>query len=103
MGARTKDALVAYGFKVPGKPGNTSKKDYKQTFIRYGEAFEAQAKVVAAAIPGAELRKVELDGIELILGSDQPKVQQQKSTGTPTAKPSVTPTTKTAMQNICKK
>ncbi|MGW3342837.1 LCP family protein [Nonomuraea rubra] len=103
LGARTKEALVAYGFKVPGKPGNTSKKDYKQTFIRYGAAFEAQAKVVAAAIPGAELRKVELDGIEVILGSDQPKVQQQKSTGTPTAKPSVTPTTKTAMQNICKK
>ncbi|AQZ66632.1 cell envelope-related transcriptional attenuator [[Actinomadura] parvosata subsp. kistnae] len=103
LAARMKDDLVAYGFKVPGKPGNTSKKDYKQTFVRYGEGFEAQAKVVAAAIPGAELRKVELDGIELILGSDQLKVQQQKSTGTPTARPSVTPTTKTAMENICKK
>lgn len=103
LGARTKEALVAYGFKVPGEAGNTSKQDYEQTFVRYGEGFEAQAKAVAAAVPGAELRKVELDGIELILGSDQPKVRQPKSTGTPSAKPSVTPTTKTAMQNICKK
>ncbi|MEV4468896.1 LCP family protein [Nonomuraea sp. NPDC049504] len=103
LAARTKEALVAYGFKVPGKPGNTSKKDYKQTFIRYGAGMEQSAKLVATAIPGAELRAADIDGIELILGSDQPKVQQRKSTATPSAKPSVTPTTKTAMENICKK
>ncbi|MEV0617114.1 LCP family protein [Nonomuraea sp. NPDC050404] len=103
LAARVKESLVAYGFKVPGKPGNTTKKDYKQTFIRYGEGLEAQAKVVAAAMPGAQLRKVDIDGIELILGSDQPKVKQQKSAATPSSKPSVTPSTKTAMENICKK
>ncbi|WP_043620750.1 LCP family protein [Nonomuraea candida] len=103
LAARTKEALVAYGFKVPGKPGNTTKKDYEKTFIRYGKGLEAQARVVAAAIPGAELREVDVEGIELILGSDQPKIRQQKSAGTPSAQPSVTPTTKTAMQNICKK
>ncbi|GAA3526504.1 LCP family protein [Nonomuraea rosea] len=103
LGARTKTALQAYGFKVTGEPGNTTKKDYKKTLVRYGGDNEAAARVVAGAIPGAELRKADLEGIEVIIGSDQPKIQKHKSTGTPTAKPSVTPTTKTAMQNICKK
>ncbi|MFG1698327.1 LCP family protein [Nonomuraea sp. NPDC049309] len=103
LAARTKEALVAYGFKVPGQPGNTNKKDYKQTFIRYGAGLAESAKVVAQAIPGAELREADIDGIEVILGTDQPKVRQRKSSATPSAKPSVTPSTKTAMQNICKK
>ncbi|MGN9836826.1 LCP family protein [Nonomuraea sp. H19] len=103
LGARTKAALVAYGFKVPDQPGNTAKKDYKKTVVRYGAGQENAVRTVAAAIPGVELRKADIDGIEVILGSDQPKIQNQKPTSTPTAKPSVTPTTKTAMQNICKK
>ncbi|MEV0379936.1 LCP family protein [Nonomuraea sp. NPDC050643] len=103
LAARAKTALADYGFKVPGEPGNTTKKDYKKTIIRYGEGLEAAAKAVAAAVPGAELRKDDVKGIELILGSDQPKIGKQQTTATPTAKPSVTPTTKTAMQNICKK
>ncbi|HEX4813338.1 MAG TPA: LCP family protein [Nonomuraea sp.] len=103
LGARTKSALVAYGFKVPKEPGNTTKKDYDQTFVRHPEGQEAAARVVAAAIPGSELRKADVDGIEVIVGSDQPKIAKQKTTTAPTAKPGVTPTTKTAMQNICKK
>ncbi|MBE1590279.1 LCP family protein [Nonomuraea angiospora] len=103
LGARTKDGLVAYGFKVPGEPGNTTKKDYKKTVIHYGAGQEDEAKVVAAAIPGAELDKADVKGIEVIVGSDQPKIAKSKSTSMPSAKPGVTPTTKTAMQNICKK
>jgi LCP family protein required for cell wall assembly len=103
LGARTKAALVAYGFKVPDEPGNTAKKDYKKTVVRYAEGQEAAARVVGAAIPGAELKKADVEGVEVIIGSDQPKIQKQKSPTAPTAKPSVTPTTKTAMQNICKK
>ncbi|MFG1703510.1 LCP family protein [Nonomuraea sp. M3C6] len=103
LGARTKTALAAYGFKVPGEPGNTAKKDYKKTIVRYAKGNEDSAHVVAAAIPGAELREADIDGIEVIIGSDQPKIKQQKPTDTPSAAPSVTPTTKTAMQNICKK
>ncbi|WP_188191208.1 LCP family protein [Nonomuraea sp. SYSU D8015] len=103
LGARTKAALVAYGFKVPDDPGNTTKKDYTKTVVRYAEGQEQAARVVATAIPGAELKKADVEGIEVIVGSDQPKIQKQKPTTTPTAKPSVTPTTKTAMQNICKK
>ncbi|MEU6778070.1 LCP family protein [Nonomuraea angiospora] len=103
LGARTKDGLVAYGFKVPGQPGNTTKKDYKKTVVHYGAGQEDEAKVVAAAIPGAELDKADVKGIEVIIGSDQPKIAKSKSASTPSAKPNVTPTTKTAMQNICKK
>ncbi|MCK2221224.1 LCP family protein [Actinomadura sp. ATCC 31491] len=103
LGARTKTALVDYGFKVPDEPGNTSKKDYKKTLVRYAEGQEAAARVVAAAIPGAELKKADVKGVEVIVGSDQPKILKQKSSTVPTAKPGVTPTTKTAMQNICKK
>ncbi|GAA3242171.1 LCP family protein [Nonomuraea helvata] len=103
LGARSKAALVAYGFKVPGEPGNTTKKDYKKTVIRYGADREDSAKVVAAAIPGAELRKADLEGIEVILGSDQPKIAKPKSASQPSSTPSVTSTTKTAMENICKK
>ncbi len=102
LGARTKAGLVAYGFKVPDEPGNTDKKDYKRTLIRYPEGQEAAARVVAAAVPGAELKKADVKGIEVIVGSDQPKIAKQKTSSDATPKPAVTPTTKTAMQNICK-
>ncbi|MFI7642994.1 LCP family protein [Nonomuraea sp. NPDC049400] len=102
LGARTKAALVAYGFKVPGEPGNTTKKDYKKTIIRYAAEREDAAKLVAAAIPGAKLEKADIQGIEVIIGSDQPKIAKPKTTSIPSPKPSVTSTTKTAMENICK-
>ncbi|MFI7134603.1 LCP family protein [Nonomuraea sp. NPDC050153] len=103
LGARTKTGLAEYGFKVPGQPGNTTKKDYKKTVVRYAAGREDEAKIVAAAIPGAELDKADVEGIEVIVGSDQPKIAKSKPTSMPSAKPGVTPTTKTAMQNICKK
>ncbi|MEU6713163.1 LCP family protein [Nonomuraea sp. NPDC046802] len=103
LGARTKAALVDYGFKVQGEPGNTTKKDYKKTVVRYGEGQEEAARTVSAAIPGSELRKADLKGIEVIVGSDQPKIGKEKASSTPTAKPGATPNTKTATQNICKK
>jgi LCP family protein required for cell wall assembly len=100
LGARTKTALVAEGFKVPGKPGDTKVRDYKKTVVRYGPGLEASARAVAAVIPGAELRQIEGDGIEVIVGSDQPRIGSKAK---PSASPVVTPTTKTATQNICKK
>jgi LCP family protein required for cell wall assembly len=103
LGARTKTALVAAGFHVPGTPGNTKKKDFKKTVVRYGPGREDSARTVAAAIPGAELRQTDADGIEVIVGSDQPKISKVKTATTPSAQPTVSPTTKTATQNICKK
>ncbi|MEV0591197.1 LCP family protein [Nonomuraea cavernae] len=105
LGARSKTALVAAGFVVPGEPGNTKRKDHKKTLIRYGPDRDDSARTVAAAIPGAELREADINGIEVIVGSDQPKIKKVSATSTPTAKPSAgaTPETKTATQNICKK
>ncbi|WP_308250933.1 LCP family protein [Nonomuraea rhizosphaerae] len=99
LGARTKKALVSYGFQVPGTPGNTKRKDYKKTVIRYGPDRADSARTVAAAIPGAELRETQVAGIEVIVGSDQPKIGKAKPSATPTP----TTQTKTATQNICKK
>jgi LCP family protein required for cell wall assembly len=99
LGARAKAALVAAGFQVPDTPGNTKRKDYKKTVIRYGPGRLDSARTVATAIPGAELREMDSAGIEVIIGSDQPKIGKAK----PSATPTVTPKTKTATQNICKK
>lgn len=103
LGARTKAGLVAAGFQVPGEPGNTTKKDFKQTIVRYGPARADAARVVAAAIPGASLKQVDIQGIEVVVGSDQPKIRKAKATATPTPTTTATPTTRTATQNICKK
>ncbi|MEV1246797.1 LCP family protein [Nonomuraea sp. NPDC050022] len=103
LGARTKTALVAAGFHVSGTPGNTKRKDYKKTVVRYGPGREDSARTVAAAIPGADLVQMDEDGIEVIVGSDQPKIGKVKTSTTPSAQPTTTPVTKTATQNICKK
>lgn len=105
LGARTKTGLVAAGFQVPGEPGNTARKDHKKTIVRYGPGREDSARTVAAAIPGAELRQVDIDGIEVIVGSDQPKIRKLKVAANPTPTPTATalPETKTATQNVCKK
>ncbi|MEV0148152.1 MULTISPECIES: LCP family protein [unclassified Nonomuraea] len=106
LGARTKEALVAAGFRVPDQPGNTPRKDYRKTVIRYAADREDSARTVAAAIPGAELREAaDVKGVEVIVGSDQPKISKPAQTATPEVKstPTATPSTKTATQNICKK
>ncbi|MBB6350726.1 LCP family protein [Nonomuraea muscovyensis] len=106
LGARTKQALVAAGFQVPGEPGDTAQRDHRKTVVRYAKGREDSARTVAAAIPGAELREAsDVEGIEVIVGSDQPKIKKPSATATPGAKPSAgpTPSTKTATQNICKK
>nr|WP_055506621.1 LCP family protein [Nonomuraea pusilla] len=101
LGARTKAGLVEHGFKVPDEPGNTDKKDYKTTLVRYPAGQEAAARAVAAVIPGAELREADVKGVQVIVGADQPKIQKARPTAPATAKPGVTPTTRTAKQNIC--
>ncbi len=99
LGARTRTALLAYGFKVPDTAGNTGRKDYKKTLVRYGAGQEGAARTVAAVIPGAELRKADIKGIEVVTGSDQLKVAKPKATPTPAA----TPKAETATETICKK
>lgn len=99
LGARTRTALLAYGFQVPDAAGNTPRKDHKKTLVRHAAGQEEAARTVAAAIPGAELRKADVKGIEVITGSDRLKVAKPK----PTPTPAVTPKAETATENICKK
>lgn len=103
LGARTRTALVAYGFQVPEDAGNTARKDHKKTVVRYGPGQEAAARTVAAAIPGSDLRKADVKEIEVVIGADQPKVAKPKASTTPSARPSASPSAETATQNICKK
>ncbi|GIH22037.1 LytR family transcriptional regulator [Acrocarpospora phusangensis] len=104
LGARTKAALLDAGFLVPTAPGDTATRSYKNTIIRYGPTRLDSARTVSAAFPGAELREVDIDGIEVILGAQNNTVHKPTiSTPKPTPTAISTPTTKTATQNICKK
>ncbi|GAA2889028.1 LCP family protein [Streptosporangium fragile] len=109
LGARTRADLQKIGFMVPDAPGNTSKKDFDKTVIRYGPGREDSARTVAAALPGAELRLVDSvgDGIEVIVGSKYAGAKKvtvkDAAAASPSATPSATPTARTATQNICKK
>ncbi len=104
LGARTRADLIAAGFKVPQPSGDTARKDFTKTVIRYGPGREDSARTLAAAIPGADLRQTDVKGIELVLGTDQLKVRKPQAKASPSASPSASaPTTRTATQNICQK
>ncbi|SDG65818.1 cell envelope-related function transcriptional attenuator common domain-containing protein [Sinosporangium album] len=111
LGARTRTALVQAGFLIPDKAGDT-RRDHTQTIVRYGPGQLDAARTVAASLPGSELRDVDIDGIEVIIGRDQPAVEKVSVTGPPpsstpsaapaTPTPTTTATARTATQNICK-
>jgi LCP family protein required for cell wall assembly len=106
-GASTKADLLRVGFQVPGVPGNTARTDFEETVIRYGAGREDSARTVAAALPFAELRKVDSVGnrIEVIVGRKYPGAKKVtvKQAPKPATTPTPTATAKTATQNICKK
>ncbi|GLW96058.1 LCP family protein [Microtetraspora sp. NBRC 16547] len=107
LGARTKAALVGAGFMVPTPPGDTAKRDFTTTVVRYAKGREDSARTVAAAIPGAELREADVQGIEVVVGQNHNTVKKVKVAVQPAANPSATPTptpsARTATENICKK
>lgn len=110
LGATTKARLVEAGFMVPSSPGDTARRDFTTTVIRYPPGREDSARTVAAAIPGAELREQpDVTGIEVVVGQknhDVKKVTVAAPVGsaTPaTPTPQATPSARTATQNICKK
>ncbi|WP_432930171.1 LCP family protein [Microbispora sp. CA-135349] len=114
LGATTKARLVEAGFMVPSPPGDTPRRDFATTVIRYPPGREDSARTVAAAIPGAELREQpDVAGIEVVVGQnnhDVKKVTVAEPVGEPvgsaasaTPAAQATPTARTATQNICKK
>ncbi|WP_245657822.1 LCP family protein [Herbidospora mongoliensis] len=103
LGGRTRDALLAAGFLVPATAGDTAKRDYTDTFVRYAAGREDSAKTVAAALPGSEMRQADVEGIEVIVGTKNNKVEKVTvPTSTPTPSAAATPAARTATQNICK-
>jgi LCP family protein required for cell wall assembly len=103
LGARTKADLLKAGFQVPTAPGNTTRTDFQNTVIRYGPGRGDSVRTVAAALPGAELRQANVQGIEVIVGRKYPgarKVTVAAAAATPS--PTASPAAKTATQNICK-
>ncbi|MCW2881247.1 MAG: Transcriptional regulator-like protein [Sphaerisporangium sp.] len=108
LGARAKTDLRKVGFQVPAAPGDTSTRDATNTVVRYPAGREDSARTVAAAIPGADLRQADVQGIEVVVGtkySGTKKVTVKETTASPSTTPSAsgTPVAKTATQNICKK
>jgi LCP family protein required for cell wall assembly len=108
-GAATRTDLIKVGFHVPDPAGDTQTKGYQNTVIEYPSGREDSARTVAAALPGAELRQADVDGMVVIVGQKYPgahKVTISQQQPTPTAattpSPSTTPIARTATQNICK-
>jgi len=109
LGAQTRADLQKAGFLVPETAGNTPRKDFDKTVIRYGPGREDSARTVAAALPGADLRPLENlgDKIEVVVGRKHERAKKvtvkETAAPTPAATPTATPTAKTATDNICKK
>nr|WP_229805962.1 LCP family protein [Microbispora rosea] len=108
LGAATRARLIEVGFMVPSPPGDTARRDFVTTVVRYPPGREDSARTVAAAIPGAELREQpDLAGIEVVVGQNNHDVKKVTVTAAPAASPSATPqatpVARTATQNICKR
>jgi LCP family protein required for cell wall assembly len=83
LAGTTATALKNAGYTV-ASTGNADRRDYTRTEIRYQADQEAQARTLAAVIPGATL--VQRDGIgsnvQLVLGSDFAGVSSTSSSST---------------------
>jgi LCP family protein required for cell wall assembly len=93
-GTTTTAALTALGFQA-----TTDQSDHATstiTYIQYPAGMEAQAKALAAAIPGAAIAVTStVPGVTLVLGSDGVTVTAAAvgvTPGAPTPTPTVTPT-----------
>jgi hypothetical protein len=96
------------GFKVTVVPG-VARRGLKTTTIQYGPSREDSAKTLAAAIPGAKLKKVSSLGsrVQVMVGGDWSGVEEVKVQPSPSATSSAAPAdrsleTGTATQKLCK-
>ncbi|XVQ12220.1 LCP family protein [Spirillospora sp. CA-255316] len=92
------------GFKVTVVPG-VARRGLKTTTIQYGPSREDSAKTLAAAIPGAKLKKVSSLGsrVQVMVGGDWSGVEKVKVQPSPSATPAGRSLeTGTATQKLCK-
>lgn len=78
LAAGARDTLVELGYGV-GTVGDADRDDYAISEIRYGPAAAAQARSVAAVVPGARLVEQDDlgDRVQLVLGSDFTGIGQE--------------------------
>ncbi len=77
------ETLTARGFQV-GPPGSSD--ETKTTQVQYPAGQEAQAKAVAAVVPGAvAVRSTKVTGVTLVLGSDGKTVSAPAAPASPDA------------------
>ena len=104
LARKAADDLAALGFGTAGEPRNAATSGAKGSEVRYPKALAAQARTVAAAVPGATL--VESEGVSLVTltvgssynGATKVTVAQPSAAGT--TSPSA-PATKTATEVTC--
>ena len=106
LAARAAGDLRKVGFRTVVPPG-VARTGLKVTQIRYGPAHVDAAKTLAAAIPGAKVKKDASvgDGIQVIVGSDWKGAEKVVVEGLPGADESrlSDPQASTASQKLCKK
>ncbi|WP_435857648.1 LCP family protein, partial [Streptomyces olindensis] len=102
LAARAAAALTADGFTVTGT-ATASAQDHTTTLVEYGPGLEDEARTVARAFPGAELRSVTGSGVGVVLGQSYADTRAGASASpAPTAVPSeVADGARSAADNPC--
>ncbi|WP_017595049.1 LCP family protein [Nocardiopsis potens] len=87
LGNEAADALAAQGFSVPGQAQNWSSRDVETTTVRHAPDAEAEAELVASALPGAELEADPTAGeeVQVVLGFDFTEVGEVEGGASPAA------------------
>ncbi|MBW8484659.1 LCP family protein [Actinomadura parmotrematis] len=103
LAGRAGDDLAGVGFRVTVVPG-VARRGLATTLIQYGPGRADSAKTLAAAIPGARLKKVAAlgDHVQVLVGKDWDGATKVKVAGAPSAAASPAVQTGTATQKLCK-
>ncbi|SEG90843.1 cell envelope-related function transcriptional attenuator common domain-containing protein [Thermomonospora echinospora] len=104
LAAKAAGDLREVGFRTTVPPG-VARTGLKVTQIQYGPAQADSARTLAAAIPGAKLKKVSAlgDTVQIIVGADWRGAEEVEFPSLPGASPTGSgPETSTASQKLCK-
>lgn len=106
LAGRASDMLKAQGFTVTAA-GTAKVQDQTTTLVEYAAGKAEQAKTVAAAFPGAQVRQTDgVTGIRVVLGADY-AATGPKASGSPTAAaptsvpPKVADDARSADEDVC--
>ncbi|GAA2451804.1 LCP family protein [Actinomadura vinacea] len=105
LATKAGNQLREEGFKVTVVPG-VARRGLKTTTIQYGPSRQDSAETLAAAIPGAKLKKVSSLGsrVQVLIGGDWSGVEKVKVQPSPSPTPSNQGLESgTATQKLCKK